>query len=119
MAAIIPQDDLARVSPANYQVGMETSEADRHHGGLRGARGERLNSEMVGGGLFLPAEETAHHINSIARKTMKQSRSAALGGYFVPRCRLETLAKVHPWKFKVLPMPSSTFKTCRVYVIFL
>lgn len=41
MTAIIPQDDLARVSPPNHQVGVETSKADRHHGGLWRESGER------------------------------------------------------------------------------
>ena len=41
MTAIIPQDDLARVSPPNHQVGVETSKADRHHGGLWRESGDR------------------------------------------------------------------------------
>lgn len=64
MTAIIPQDDLARVSPPNHQVGVETSKADRHHGGLWREKWRKICCEMVSGGLFYSEEETASHINS-------------------------------------------------------
>ena len=48
MTAIIPQDDLARVSPPNHQVGVETSKADRHHGGLWREIGERYSVKWSG-----------------------------------------------------------------------
>lgn len=47
MTAIIPQDNLARVSPTNHQVGMETSKADWHHRGLQRKSGERCTVKCL------------------------------------------------------------------------
>lgn len=64
MTAIIPQDNLAWVSPTNHQVGMEASKADWHHRGLW-KKGRRVHGETLGEGLFPSEEKTFYHINSI------------------------------------------------------
>lgn len=55
----IPQDDLARVSPPNHQVGVETKAKQTDITEDCGGKVRKICCEMVSGGLFYSEEETA------------------------------------------------------------